>query len=511
MDTRALSMIGLLAGWAAMTGCADYHDQAALTGDDDDGWYGDDDVAGDDDDGPYGDDDDTPPEDWDDELLCDDVPADPTTLYLSADDSNSMAAPALARQLIEQGVAIHGGMRPYEFLNYYDFYYPPAPAGHVRIDPQVADNGDGTYTMLIGVAAPSITDVARRPRSLTFSVDSSGSMIGHPLETTKDVLVQIAHNLQPGDVVSLLAWDSSVTVPLQGEVVEGPDDPDLLAAIHDLNSGGSTDLHGGLVRAYQLAEAAYEPDRLNRVILISDGGANVGVVDEDLIASHSDDAEAEGIYMVGIGIDDDAYDYSDSLMDTVTDAGKGAYVYIDDEDEAAAMFGDDERFLSVMEVAARAVQVEMIMPAGYVMEEFHGEEYSEDPDEVEPQHLAPGDAMLFHQILADCTQSDHDGSETFAFTVTWTDPATREARTDTVTMTMAEMIDAAGPQLRKSDVVVAYAEALVDVWDLEPMQRGAYIGDVLQDAETAYLETGDADLREIADLLGEYRSAQFGY
>ena len=508
MNTRATVRVATLAGLLALGGCAGLDEQSLNGGN---GWYGDDDVAGDDDDGgPYGDDDDTPPEDWDHELVCDDVPPDPTTLYLSADDSNSMAAPALARQLIEQGVAIHGGMRPYEFLNYYDFYYPPAPAGHVRIDPQVADNGDGTYTMLIGVAAPSTADVQRRPRSLTFSVDSSGSMSGHPLDTTEAVLVQIAHNLQAGDVVSLLSWDTAVTVLLEGEVVDGPDDPDLLNAIHQLGTGGSTDLHGGLVRAYQLAEAAYDPERLNRVVLISDGGANVGVVDEALIASHADDAEAEGIYMVGIGIDDYAYDYSDDLMDAVTDAGKGAYVYLDGEDEAAALFGDDERFLTVMEIAARGVQVEMIMPAGYVMEEFHGEEYSEDPQDVEPQHLAPGDAMLFHQILADCTPSDHDGSEDFAFTVTWTDPVTREARTDTVTMSIAEMIDAAGPQLRKSDVVVAYAQALVDVWDRAPMERGPYLGDVVQDAETAYLETGDADLREIADLLGAYRSAQFG-
>jgi len=505
-------MIGFLVAAFALLGpfgCADFAENA-LSGDDD-AWYGDDDVAGDDDDvgGEYGDDDDTPPEDWEEDPICDDIPVDPTTLYLSADDSNSMAAPALARQLIEQGTAIRGGMRPYEFLNYYDFYYPPAAPGSLRIDPQVADNGDGTYTLLIGVAAPSGSAVARRPRSLTFSVDSSGSMSGHALDVGKQAMVQMAHNLEAGDVVSILGWDTAVVAHLEQEVVDGPDDPDVLAAIHDLQPGGSTDLHGGLVRAYQVAEAAYDEEHLNRVILISDGGANVGVTDEQLIAAHSDDADAEGIYLVGIGIDDYAYDYSDDLMDAVTDAGKGAYVYLDHGDEAAAMFGDDERFLSVMEVAARAVQVEMILPAGFVMEEFHGEEYSEDPDEVEPQHLSPGDAMLFHQVLADCTPEAHDGTEVFEFTVTWTDPVTREARVDTLSMSTAEMIDAAGPQLRKSNVVVDYAQALVSVWDMDPMDRGPYIGDVVQDAETAYIETGDADLREIADLLGEYRSLHF--
>ncbi len=499
-----IRVLGIVtAGALVGLGCASYEQGLGAPTSDDDDWEGDDDDAGD-----YGgefqgddDDDSAAPDDE----VCDEIPIDPTTLYLSADDSNSMAAPALARQLIDQGTRINGGMRPYEFLNYYDFYYPPAPANQLRISPQVRVNEDGDYTMLIGVVAPSAADVGRRPRSLTFSVDSSGSMSGHAFDVTKEALVQIAHNLAEGDIVSLLSWDTQVTALLESETVDGPDDPDLLAAIDALGTGGSTDLHGGLVRAYELAQANHDPDRLNRVILISDGGANVGQTDEEMIAGHADDGDDEGIYMVGIGIDDHAASYNELLMDTITDAGKGAYVFLDDEDEAAAIFGDDDRFLSVMEIAARAVQVEMIMPAGYVMAEFHGEEYSEDPEEVEPQHLAPSDAMLFHQVLADCSPEAHDGSEVFEFTVTWTDPITREARVDTLTVSMAEMLDAAGAQLAKADVVVAYAQALVDVWALPEDERGGYLDGVIGRAEQTYVETGDADLNEIALLLTEYR------
>jgi len=510
-------LLGLLIPLALTWGCTpsdessgDDDDVADDDASDDD--FGDDDVAGDDDvgdddDGDWTDDDDSEGDDDDsaeevDE--CDDIPEDPTTLYLSADDSNSQAAPALARQLIEQGAQIHGNMRIYEFLNYYDFHYPDADPGHLDIHPQVSLNDDGSYTMLIGVVAPGIEDVERRPRSLTFSVDSSGSMSGHALSVTKEVMRQIAHNLEDGDIVSLLSWDTNVTVLLEAEEVDGPDDPDLLDAIDDLDTGGSTDLHQGLVRAYELAESAYSPDRLNRVILISDGGANTGQTDEDLIALHSDDADGEGIYMVGIGADDSAYSYDDDLMDTVTDAGRGAYVYIDDEDEAAVIFGDDERFVSVMEIAARAVGVEMVMPAGYVMQEFHGEEYSEDPTEVEPQHLSPGDAMLFHQILTDCTPEAHDGSEEFEFTVTWEDPVTRQPQVDTVTMSVDQMIATADTQLLKADVVVAYAQGLTAVWDLPAAEQEPFLRAIEQDAQDAYAVTGDADLLEVAQYVGMY-------
>ncbi len=486
---------------AAMLGCPSASDMGAY---DDDDYYGDDDdYYGDDDDDDYpeeGDDDTTEEED-----VCDDATEEETTLFMSADDSNSQAAPVLARQMIEESSRIHGGMRPYEFLNYYRFYYPAAPEGDVRLVPEVRDNGDGSYTMLVALVAPSTHDYGRRPRALTFSVDSSGSMSGHPMSMSKEVMRQTAHNLIEGDTVSVLSWDTGVTVLLNAHEVEGPDDPDFMAAINALATGGSTDLSNGLRRAYELAEDSYDPTRLNRVILLSDGGANTGQTDEDLIAEHADDAEAEGIFMVGVGMDDNGSGYDDRLMDTITDAGKGAYVYIDSEDEAAAIFGDDERFLSVMEIAAREVQLSITMPGGYVMDEFHGEEYSEDPEEVEPQHLAPGDAMLYHFDLMDCAGEIHDGSEEFEFTATWIDPVTREERATVISATVEEMVDDAGPQLRKANVVVEYSQALTDVWDLPSEERSGYLQALIERADQAYIESGDTDLAEIRDLLTRYQ------
>lgn len=502
MDWGRFSLLVSLVTAAGMLGCASpsdmgaYDDDDEYWGDDDDGYYGDDD----DDDDPEEGDDDTTEED-----VCDDATEEETTLYLSADDSNSQAAPVVARQIIEEGGRIHGGMRIYEFLNYYNFYYPAAAEGEIRLVPQVTTDDDGTYTMLIGVVAPSTHDFGRRPRALTFSVDSSGSMSGHPMTMIKEVMKQTTANLIEGDVVSILSWDTGATVLLDAHEVEGPNDAAVLAAISSLSTGGSTDLHNGLTKAYQLAESSYDPSRLNRVILLSDGGANTGLTDEDLIAHHADDAEAEGIYMVGVGMDDSGSGYDDKLMDTITDAGKGAYIYVDSELEAGRIFGDDERFLMVMEIAAREVQLSMTMPAGFVMDEFHGEEYSEDPEEVEPQHLAPGDAMLYHFDLVDCAGEMHDGTEEFEFTATWIDPATREERVTTTTMTVEELLDEAGPQVRKANVVVKYAQALTEVWDLPTEQRETYLQAIIDLAEQAYVDSGDGDMAEIRDLLEAYK------
>ena len=242
------------------------------------------------------------------------------------------------------------------------------------------------------------------------------------------------------------------------------------------------------------------------MILLSDGGANVGVTSEELIALHADDGEQEGIFLVGVGADDHPDNYDDTLMDAITDAGKGAYVFVDSEDEAEAIFGDDERFLSVMEIAARDVRLAVTMPAGYVLDEFHGEEVSPDPEQVDPQHLGPGDAMLYHFELIDCASDQHDGEEMFEFVVTWEDPITREEMSDTVSMSTTAMVDDAGLQLRKASAIIRYAQGLTEIWQAGgAAAQQAYMDDLVAEVEAAYFDTGDADLAAILELLEAYR------
>ena len=517
--------LAVTAGGCAVGGCAMSppswdDDDAAYDGDDggvysdDDDDNADDDDSNDDDDytdDDTGDDDDNEGDDDDTEDgledPCDGLPEEPSTLFMSADDSNSQAAPALARQLIEEGdvIDLFEDPRSYEFLNYYNFYFPPAAPGHVDLVPQIRLDEDGEYSLMIGVVGQEWESIGRRPRVLTFSVDSSGSMSGQPMARVQEVLRAIAGNLEQGDTVNMVAWDSNAITTLAMEVVDGPDDPDLMGAIDDLVASGSTDLDNGLQEAYVLAQASYNEEALNRVILLSDGGANTGVVEETLIAEHADDGEAEGIYLVGVGMDDPAYQYDDTLMNVITDAGKGAYIYIDSNSEADDIFGDDERFLTVMEIGAREVQLSMEMPEGFMMTEFFGEEVSEDPEAVEPQHLAPNDAMVFFQRLVDCTPELHDGSEEFVFSVDWIDPLTREERTDSVTMTMDEMLAAAGTQLLKADVITGYSRALVDVLDQANADRWDYIDEYITLANDAYFITGDTDLAQIVTLLGTFQ------
>ncbi len=432
---------------------------------------------------------------------------DPVVLYMSNDDSNSMASAAFARRSINEGLIVDP-FQIHEFLNYYDLSYdnPTNVPAKVGMQMRRLEQDSGEFVLLLNAQGRVFGPEVRRPLNLVFSADTSGSMGGEPIALLRDTMRAVAGSLLPGDVVSVVEWSEAQTVLLEAHEVTGANDAALLALIDGIESGGGTDLHGGLVRAYQLANANYSKDRINRVILLSDGGANLGITDVDLIAAAANDADKEGIYLLGVGVSE-AAGYRDDLMDDLTDAGKGAYVFIDSAAEANKIFG--ERFLQTVEVAARNVRMEVTLPWYFGIKEFHGEEYSEDPEEVEPQHLAPNDAMSYHQIVGACDPSLILSNDTVKAKVTFEAPITREALSDEMELTLTDLVHK-GPdrQLYKSDVIVAYAQALIVTGDL---YRNGFRADAVTVAQgmagwldQAAQTLGDAEVAEMQALMEKY-------
>lgn len=407
-----------------------------------------------------------------------------------------MGSPTYARELINAGISPPAGMiRTYEFLNYYRIAYTAPPVGELNIFPHMESAAiAGEYNLQLGIRSFDAPK-PRRPITITFVLDTSGSMGGPGIEREKAAATAIAQSLADGDIVSMVSWNTANNVILSGHSVTGPSDPTLLSAINALSASGGTDLNSGLVTGYKLAQQHYGPSRLNRVILISDGGANVGVTDENLIAQNSQDADKEGIYLVGVGTGPADY-YNDILMDIVTDKGRGAYIYLDNPAEAKAMFVD--RFDETMEIAARGVQVELSLPWYFKMEKFYGEEYSSNPEEVTPQHLAPSDAMVFNQIVKACDPAVVNPNDIISIKASWETPITYEKRETSISTTVDELLTAMNKvPLLKGKAIVAYAEALKNA-----------SADALKDARAKVIEANpsgmDPELKEIQSLIEKH-------
>lgn len=434
----------------------------------------------------------------------------PVTLYLSADDSNSMASPVIARREIRRGRLVTArSVRTWEFLNYYNVPYAPAAAGSVRVSAAMrAGLVPGSYELQAGVASEARAREGVRPLALTLVLDDSGSMVlDDRVGRARAVVRAIASSLREGDVVSAVTWNTSRRVLLSGHRATGPGDPAVLAVAAALSPADSTDLSSGLRAGYELARAHRAPGRLNRLVLVSDGEANVGLTDAETIARESRAAEGEEIYLVGVGVGDG---FNDTLMDAVTDRGRGAYVFVDTDAEARAMFGP--RFVEAVDLAARAVRLELTLPWYMRVAEFSGEAVSGDPGAVEPQHLAPNDAMVFRQVLQACSPDVVAPGDRVRLRATYETPDRRPA-SEALDVTMADLLDAGDAELRRGRAVVAWAEALKRV---EPLARRGTRADVaaahgiLADVRALAAAVpgapDDPAMQEIVSLVDAYRA-----
>ncbi len=423
----------------------------------------------------------------------------PAKLYLSSDDSNSMASAAIVRSQIHGGAAeiSPAVVRTYEILNYYRYHFAPPPAGSLSIVSQLGSCAlSGDLALQIAVTSPdAVAD--RLPMSVTLVLDTSGSMEGSPIELERAAVKAIAATLRQGDIVSAVTWSVGQTAMLDGYTVTAPNDPTLVNLADSLQASGGTDLNGGLQAGYALAKQYKAPGRINRVILISDGQANVGVTEEEIIGAAANDQDAEGIYLVGVGVGDGI---NDTLMDTVTDAGRGAYIYLDSPEEAARMFVD--RFPETVQVAARDVRIELTLPPYFKIQKFYGEEYSPDPAKVRTQHLAPNDSMMLYQIIHPCDPALPSANDPYKVVVTWKDPLNGASQSATQDTTLGALgID--DGNLSKAAAIIAYTEAVKALPPLAPADRIATLQDAQTFVKSVDPSAADPDLVEIDSLLGQ--------
>jgi len=430
-------------------------------------------------------------------------------LYLSPDDSNSMSSPVQVREAVlsDWGGVQSVAIRTWEFFNYYSFDYPDAPEGTLVVTPsllQPAEADDGEFLLQVGVSSERVTDETRAPINLTLVLDTSGSMAGDAMDALTESCRAIAASLRAGDTISIVTWSTDDSLVLSGYEVTGPDDPIVLAEIEGLEAQGGSDLQRGLAQGYELAQGLFDPSAINRIVLVSDGGANAAIADIDLIAEYSGSEGEHGIYLVGVGVGD-ALSYHDDLMDTVTDAGKGASVFIGSADEAWSVLHDD--FISTMGVAARDLQVRLELPPGFEIVQSLDPELDAGGSAIEPQHLAPNDAMVFHQRIRTCAPELLDQSTTMTVAVSYLDASSFEPREVELTLPLAELLQADPAPLLKGAAIFTYAESLKAYKRANAEGRVSTMAKAfgaLELAEAALPEDPElAEIRAVLEALGE--------
>lgn len=200
--------------------------------------------------------------------------------------------------------------------------------------PVVSADSATVLDVLIKVEVPPGQQQTERPfLNLGLVIDRSGSMQGDKLAFAKQAAAHLVQQLKAHDRISLTVFDDEVQTLIPSVLADNPQG--VQAAITQIHAGGSTDLHGGWLRGAEQVQQFLDPQRLNRVILLSDGQANVGETNPDAIASRVHKLHGKGLSTSAMGIGDD---YNEELLEAMVRSGDGNYYFIQDPEELPAVF-----------------------------------------------------------------------------------------------------------------------------------------------------------------------------
>lgn len=253
------------------------------------------------------------------------------------------ASYGVMRRYLNQGsLPPRDAVRIEELVNYFDYAYalPQSREQPFSTNVQVYPTpwNKDTLLMHIGIKGYDIPHTERPAANLVFLIDVSGSMEEpDKLPLVKKSLRLLVDELNEHDRVAIVVYAGNAGTVL--EPTSGKERSTILAALDKLEAGGSTAGGEGIRQAYTLAKENFAKDKVNRVILATDGDFNVGIADpkrlEDFVAHERE----SGIYLTCLGFG--GGNYNDVTMQSLAQAGNGNAAFIDTLNEARKVLVDE--------------------------------------------------------------------------------------------------------------------------------------------------------------------------
>ena len=229
--------------------------------------------------------------------------------------------------------------------------------------------GDQAVVQLSLTTPVDPSSVERRPLNLVVVLDTSGSMaeddrIGY----VRSGLDRLIDELEDGDRLALVTYSDGVTE------WSGLDQPLDRAALHaaadQLVAAGSTNLYGGLERGFQIASGAYDLERQNRVILMSDGLPTTGITDDASIVAMAEQRVSDGVGLSTIGV---GLDFNANLMRGLAERGAGSFYFLESPQAIAEVFSEELDY--AVEPLAFDVAIDLIADPAWQLGEVIGTRY----------------------------------------------------------------------------------------------------------------------------------------
>ena len=241
--------------------------------------------------------------------------------------------------------------------------------------------GGGEMFVSLDLAARDAKDGKRPPLSVALVIDRSGSMEGEKMDQAKQAALAFIERMSEGDRMAIVQYDDNAQILVPSIQTDASGKATLRAAIHGIATGGSTNVHGGLTLGRDEIAKYLAAGKLNRVILLSDGLANVGVIDTPTMARMASDSAEKGIRISTVGV---GLDYNEDLMEAIAEGGRGHYYYVKDATTLENVLAGELRSLQSTVTTATELRLRPACPGIEIVEVYGYESRREGETVVVP-------------------------------------------------------------------------------------------------------------------------------
>ncbi len=244
------------------------------------------------------------------------------------------------------------------------------PSVTLKVTPErdAVHPGSGRDTIVqIELCARPSADKRKTPLNLALVLDRSGSMSGAKIEKARQAACVAVDQLGEDDTFSLVVYDDETRVLIPPQKVK--DRRVLKAKINAIEPGGSTALHEGVTTGAKQLREVFDEEKVNRVILLSDGLANVGPSSPRELSKLGKKLLKDGISVSTIGLGDD---YNEDLMTALAESSHANYYYVRDAEKLPGIF--EEELGSAKSIVARRVEIIIRLADGVEPGEVLGED-----------------------------------------------------------------------------------------------------------------------------------------
>lgn len=232
----------------------------------------------------------------------------------------------------------------------------PAPKVTIKSElasPVVLENTQDKNYLKVSLTGFPLNTTKRSPINLALVIDRSGSMSGDRIEQATEAAVMAVNTLSSQDTLSVVIYDDVVDVIVPAAKL-GNKEKIIRQIREGLTPGGSTALFAGVSRGIKETSKYLDKAHVNRIILLSDGQANVGPSSTSELAELGKIAARKGIAITTMGIGDG---YNEDLMAAIAQYSDGNHIFVQNTGDLEKAFAHE--FDDVMSVVAQDVVVEI--------------------------------------------------------------------------------------------------------------------------------------------------------